>query len=623
MMTDARNRVLALGLLTLLLPLTAQAAAPVASVFASKTSGKSPLLVFFDATATADPDTTKPIHHLTYCFDAGDGNTDTYALAGHKTTKKAQFCGAPIFAYVYESPGTHTMTLTVIDEQGNIDTETVDVTVSDWAASGTTCVANVLPVAGSGGCPSGADVLASSDFDGAVDHVFNSDGNNRALFLCGDNFAVSATVRVGDGQEINAYDTSGVVTDRRCRYNVTTGTPDPLFNVDDDDVRILGGVWTGTIGSTFVDIDNGEAKDSDNILIQNWNINITRRFMTESSSGQEGSAINENIGIFEINATDCGNNGFNCLYTSFSRLAIVGSVFDDALDGEHVVRLEHAEDCFIHNNKFAQAASTKHLLTLRGLDESGATGGITNRVAENCFVSDNHFIGNTSVPVQIGAANGTGTTANHRNHILERNYFTRKASPEQEIIEYVVTGTFSGTANNEDFSYRANLGNGDGAITARFFEGTGTRVEYFNNSWFTEDGNTFADKGDVCKNNLAWDNSGSEALTMFDTACTTTSNNWDADGKESGVSDLSVCPFKNCPPTSPADFAIKVTDPDLLADAGADVPYHCDFDSTDRAQGLAVGIGALEPGTSTVNCVAAAGGGLKPPPNPKVSDVTP
>ena len=107
-------------LLTLSLASTAWAAPPSASLSATfAASGKAPLLVYFTAVASTDSDETIPIHTLTYCFESGETNAATYTNTTHKATTKNKFCGSPAYAYVYESAGTYTAKVTVIDPEGN------------------------------------------------------------------------------------------------------------------------------------------------------------------------------------------------------------------------------------------------------------------------------------------------------------------------------------------------------------------------------------------------------------------------------------------------------------------------------------------------------------------------
>jgi glucose/arabinose dehydrogenase/PKD repeat protein len=86
---------------------------PVAVANATPNSGGTPLGVFFDGSASSDPDGGG----LTYRWDFGDGGSSTVAEPG----------------YVYEQAGTYQATLRVTDPGGATDTDTVRIDVGNTA----------------------------------------------------------------------------------------------------------------------------------------------------------------------------------------------------------------------------------------------------------------------------------------------------------------------------------------------------------------------------------------------------------------------------------------------------------------------------------------------------------
>ncbi|HMB65058.1 MAG TPA: malectin domain-containing carbohydrate-binding protein, partial [Eudoraea sp.] len=86
---------------------------PVASFIATPTSGPAALVVNVDASASDDPDGDNGL--LQYSWDFGDTNTDTGVTSSN----------------TYASVGQYTITLTVTDEDGGIDTETALIDVSE------------------------------------------------------------------------------------------------------------------------------------------------------------------------------------------------------------------------------------------------------------------------------------------------------------------------------------------------------------------------------------------------------------------------------------------------------------------------------------------------------------
>jgi PKD repeat protein len=82
---------------------------PVASMNATPNQGKAPLEVNFDGSSSYDPDGSI----VAYAWDFGDGTTGSGITASH----------------IYTNGGTFTATLTVTDDDGNTDSDTIFITV--------------------------------------------------------------------------------------------------------------------------------------------------------------------------------------------------------------------------------------------------------------------------------------------------------------------------------------------------------------------------------------------------------------------------------------------------------------------------------------------------------------
>lgn len=170
----------------------------------TRASGIAPLLVFFDATGTTDSSiqaNTTAFQDVHYSWDFGDNGTSgsgsTWKYGSNPGHNSKNSASGGVAAHLYITPGTdRTYTVTVTADDGaNKASCQLGVTAYDpsgpngFAAANTTCVsASGSPVAGSGGCPSGAAVLSTSSLATALapSHLANG---KRVLFKCGDTFA--------------------------------------------------------------------------------------------------------------------------------------------------------------------------------------------------------------------------------------------------------------------------------------------------------------------------------------------------------------------------------------------------------------------------------------------------
>ncbi len=180
----------------------------------SRISGVAPLAVFFDtasstsASTTDTGVTTRPFHDLDYAWNYGDTNAGLWTYGTASSSKNIAY--GPEAAHVFETPGTYTVTMTVKDGTNTAATTTT-ITVTDpntvFSGTNTICVAaSTLPVAGVGGCPSGAVATTTSSFNSAVATYAGT--NRRVLFKGGDAFTSSSNASITtSGGTIGSYGT--------------------------------------------------------------------------------------------------------------------------------------------------------------------------------------------------------------------------------------------------------------------------------------------------------------------------------------------------------------------------------------------------------------------------------
>ena len=185
---------------------------------------------------TTDADESKPGHHLWFEWDYDDPTSGNWTRSNSGVHSRNSSEG-PIGAHVYDNAGTYFPTLTVTDPQGNVDTWTPAggiIVESEATYSGTRCItASSQPVAGSGGCPAGASVAQSSDYDAALSSALGA-GVRRILFRRGDTFAASGGVSLPSGPGlVGAYGGGSSLV------NVNRGGAFTIFGGSVSDWRIM------------------------------------------------------------------------------------------------------------------------------------------------------------------------------------------------------------------------------------------------------------------------------------------------------------------------------------------------------------------------------------------------
>ena len=171
----------------------------------SRTAGVAPLSVFFDATATTSALTTKPFHKLQYTWNFGDSagspvSGTTWANGSTPGVSSRNAATGAVAGHVYENVGTFQPTLTIYDGVSSHSVTLPQIIVTDpnttFAGTKTYCfAATATPVAGSGGCPTGAAVAMQSNFATAMNTAVAS-GVTRILFNRGNMFTDTAAVTI-------------------------------------------------------------------------------------------------------------------------------------------------------------------------------------------------------------------------------------------------------------------------------------------------------------------------------------------------------------------------------------------------------------------------------------------
>jgi len=419
-------------------------------VSAARVSGISPLMIFFDATGTTDSSIngkTTTFQDVSYAWDFGDSNasgTGTWAYgANHGHNSKNTATGG-VAAHLYVTPGVDTAyTVTVTARDGtNTATCQVGVTAHDPASangfpgSKTTCVsASGTPTPGSGGCPSGAAALNSSNFNAALGSA-NFGSSKRVLFKCGDTFTGDNATLSGTTWSVGAYGScEGSQTGRPILRDSGTGGQLTVA-VTAGDGRIadldLEGNGTaayavGTLGST--------TKISYQITLSNLLANGDNSAFSWSQGAQWAvvdsvmTGMRTSIGTFvnfnENNPTTWSGNVFNNLdYQALLGNSFNGAGGSDNGAGQETVRISACRLCVISNNTFENANNIGAVLKLHNGNTNNSLATWTGVYDELLEISDNVFSGTSGAQLLEIAPQNAGDDERLRNIVLERNLFS-------------------------------------------------------------------------------------------------------------------------------------------------------------------------------------------------------
>ena len=559
-----------------------------ASLVASRVSGVAPLYVFFDATATTAVATSRPFHELEYRWDFGDAASGSWtSTPGMPNLSRNQATG-PMAAHVFEAPGTYSVSLTVLD--GAVAaTRSVQISVSDpntVFAANTLCVGNSQPVAGSGGCPAGAAVLASSDFDAAING--NLASRMRILFRRGDTFTASASANVnvtGPGL-IGAFG-SGAAPVVNATVNSTIIQLSSGSTPTIKDWRIMDLEINGNSGAATNAFKAEGGIDQVTLLRMNIHHAHFGVQMSPDTLDNHGSAhrLWDQWAVVDCAVRNAiGGAGGYLLYFSGQRVAVMGNVLSDSSAAEHVLRTPYIFKGVFSHNDMSKQAPAKHVVKMQAASWFAAAPTV---YTEQVLLSDNKFTSGDggSWTVALGPMNAQ-TDERVKQMLVERNWFAPHPGQTVALIVFA-----------QDVTVRNNLFNLTGAsgqngvnVERRGIEPPPANVHVYNNTFYSNSIGSFSPirfvegAGMVAKNNLGYAPL-STSRAMVSGAAVIANNTSDAG--------ILVSPsFLGATPVVPLDFVLGAASSAI--NAGTAVPVFSDFFRTDRPQGGAIDRGASE-----------------------------
>lgn len=417
---------------------------------AARSSGVSPLAIFFDATATTSSTVgAKPFHDIEYRWDFGDPGSGNWTnTPGMPNLSRNSATGA-VAAHVYEpgagafsgGPATYAAIVTAFDGTSTATCGIVT-TVSDpdtvFSGANTICFANDFDFTG---CPAGAtQVGGTTNLVTAIAMQGVSGGvNKRLLFHGGHTFAgaTAATLSTTGPGIVGSFGTG------KAKF-LTTATAN--FS---DVVRLNGSAAPSDWRLMDVEFDGGGANAGKREAIfvtgSFSKLTMLRLFVHDIGGSIEiplSSAITPlHDQIFLVDSViqrliagagpTAATHG---ILSASSQTAILGNLFDDskAASAEHMIRIQFMDRGVVSNNRIRNVAANKEMLALRAPCSAAAPCGtgvhfptlLTGAAAatRQVIISDNQIDTNTFVGVKVGQVDVNDSTL-IQDVILERNYY--------------------------------------------------------------------------------------------------------------------------------------------------------------------------------------------------------
>ena len=462
----------------------------------SRTSGKGPLAVYFDASQTyINLRNVNPTHEYFFAWDFGDDVGATWSYGAVTGQNKNVEYGHQA-AHVYETAGTKTWTLAIMDSSGAITTTTGSITITAWTEAETIYISNgSMPTAGANGVGAGAaGYYNETTWAGVISRFATNKRvrlNNSSTWtpLSGDGYKV-----IPAGMQLEGY---GAGT----AWTVSTGTDawNGVFNLNGvSDIRVIGGkhvgLGKGSPSQEWSFLHNTSVTTApQNVLLMNFEATAAASLVEYASDigGSNFFIVNVNAhdyGLTETVSTNTGAYPYFIFY--IQNLAMLGCRTFNIQTG-HSARMGNRK-CVISNCTFdtprnwvGAGVPSGHLLTIRGhSNHSTADIAAWNGIwTEKYNIRNNKFISPTdSWPLLHTAPQNDQDGSRLRNFVIESNYF--ESTDATGIITRV---SYNYTVRNNIF--KKTIGDYNIEVSSSSYTGTPSCISakfYNNTSWKTQ-----------------------------------------------------------------------------------------------------------------------------------------
>lgn len=553
-------------------------------------SGPAPLAVFFDGwrnSSHSNPTTQSQRYtDLTYLWNFDDVEENfAYGERGSKNRMTG-----PQQGHVYDTPGTYTVTLRVLDAAGNSSEATAVVTVDDpdvyWGGTDTVCVSRD---AGFPGCPAGAATLQTNDSIATL--MWNEvvgNGRRRVLLEGGDTFSFGGTP-VMDAAAMPAGPKLLGSYGGRATINGNGGGEFQLADDSGNEWRVAGIDFTGRF--EHIVATGGGDIGAKNVLFHDLTYTSLELMagmpLWADKQGPANAIENMNLNYFfsevDIADFDTSNGGRMCTFWAVNGLWIGGTNIPNCFGGEHTMRQGGMNHVYTNDDIGGQGGDGKVMLRLMITMENAclsANSAGCNQPMDQILIQGTDFNDCTIGQAMLLASYNTGTPASAplRNAIVERNLIN-PAYSGRSCREHVSIG---GTQENNNIAIRQNMMNMGADPAAGYMSGTSFSRLTNNNPNAVAWGNRFYEPlgsgvndfqpidpaQTAIHNNLVWAPNlpGISRISYASPLDPDNSDNADngdygSVAPTNGQERLTSCPYQSCrsfgTPMSRADFALK------------------------------------------------------------------
>jgi hypothetical protein len=483
---------------------------------ASRVSGISPFLVFFDATRSTDTALTgnttvfQDVYFSWNFGDSGISGAGTWAYGSNPGGNSMNLAAGALVAHAYVTSGPDTSYTATVTAYDGTNTASCSIRVTAFDQSGpkgfpgraTTCISSsTTPVAGLGGCPSGANILRTPNVQIALSRAYGN--GKRVLFKCGDTFAgdtgenanltaVRWAIGAYGGCE-NTQHGRPIFSNSGSKYIFQFGGLNGNGTLSDfacegNNSPTGGCIWADTGPPVMYQDTIYNAYSNHEARSYNWSqcsqCGVVQAYMNGMGPGR--TQIGSYFNFSGYAAYPYSGNTFN----DINYQAAIGSHFDGGTTyystNSEPVRFSGCPYCYIADNDFLNAGPSYAQLKFHEQNPYAAETKWVGQYTQYDEISDNYFGGTSGAVSGDIAPQNTQNDERIRYVVLERNIWNQTGGADGR--ELWIAGV-NITARDNAFLM---LSNGAYAIQVcqRGIEPPPRAVEIYNNTIYAPDGSS-------------------------------------------------------------------------------------------------------------------------------------